>query len=136
MEKVGNQKINKFSKYYLEIVQLVATGLLFLFVLNKELVIFIKEFISALPIGSSFVESIALRGYVLFNLLANSPSLVVFTFVFLQLIAIASVISLWIIIFCNPFIYDEKTIVTCDKKVEKFYRNNRTVYLETMRLLF
>lgn len=136
MQKVQNRKLNKLSKYYLEFIQLLVVGLLFLFVLNKELVLFVKEFISALPIGASLVESIALKGYIIFNILSNSPSLFVLTLVLLQVMIFAHAIKMWVIIFCNPFSYIKEDVIINNHKIERYCRDNTSKYLETSRLRF
>lgn len=134
-----NDKVKKFNsfakKYAQELLQLVAMGLLFLFVLNKELIVFVKEFIGALPVGGSLIESIALRGYVIFNLLSNSPSIVIFTLLFLQVVLFVYTINLLAIIFCKPFMLKEDVVVVQKKILDTYTRNNKTTYLENLRLL-
>lgn len=136
MEKANSKKLNRWSKYYLEFIQLVAMGLLFLFVFNKELVIFVKEFISALPVGGGLVESIAIRGYVVFNMLANSPSLIVLLFAIFQVVIFAKTVTAWLIICCTPFSFNKENVVVRKQKVECYCRDNKSAYLENSRLLF
>lgn len=135
MKKDNAYKINRHSKYFLEFIQLVVMGLLFLFVLKRELVVFVKELISSLPVGGNFIESIAVKGYVIFNLISHSPSLIVFTFLILQVMVFATFKCLTLL-YCYPFYYAKENLTIVEKKVEHFYRNNRTTYLENLRLLF
>lgn len=116
--------------------QLVVMGLLFLFVLQKELIVFVKEFIYSLPTGSNVIEQIAIRGYVYFNLLANSPSLFAVAFVIIQVMLFACTITIILYILCEPIIYSKENIfLNFKRKENKFYRDNRSCYLENLSLL-
>ncbi|MGN0961261.1 MAG: hypothetical protein ACI4PF_03580 [Christensenellales bacterium] len=136
MQNLNAKKVNRFSKYYFNFIQLVVTGLLFLFVLNRELVLFVKEIISVLPVGANFIESIALKGYIIFNVLSNSPSIVILTLFIFHIVLFGYKIKIWCIVFCNPFIYNKEDLTCGEKKTCQFYRNNRTIYLENLRLLY
>ena len=136
MSKFTANKVNRISKISLEIVKLVAMALMFLFVLNKELVVFVKEFISTLPAGSTLVETIATRGYIYFCLLSNSPSLFALTLVLIQVFLFVQVVTIIVYVFCKQLYYTkENAAIEYQKKENKFYRNNRTVYLENSSLL-
>lgn len=136
MNRISRKEFNRKNKFLIGLVQLFILGLVVLSVFNREIVIFVKDFIKALPVGSSFVEGVALRGYVYFQLLTSSPSLVMLSFVLLQVMIFAYVVTTWIIIFSKPFVYNKENVATTNPHVEIFYRNNRSSYLENMRLLF
>lgn len=139
MNTMRDNKIRKFNsfvkKYAHEFFQLIIMSCLFLFVLNKELVLFVKEFISAIPFGGNFIESIALKGYVVFNMLSSSPSLVALMLMFLQVVLVVYTIRILVIIFYKPFVLNEESLATEQTSVENYARNNKIIYLENLRLL-
>lgn len=111
MKETNTQKINRVPRRYVDICQFVVMAVLFLFVLNNELVVFVKDFINILPIGGGLVESVAIKGYFVFRVLASSPSLFIFTLIFLQLMICAYAIKVWLIVFARPFIYVKEDLV-------------------------
>lgn len=135
MKECQNSKFNRLSKHYIEICQLIVMAVLFLFVFNNELVVFVKDFIGALPIGGGLVESIAIKGYFVFKVLASSPSLFVLTLVFLQLMIFAHAIRVWLVIYARPFVYDKEDIVLADSTVDLCKPRDNTYCCVDMRLL-
>lgn len=117
MKDVKCKKFNRFSKYYLDICQLIVMGLLFLFVLNNELVMFVKEFVGILPVGAGIVESVAVKGYFVFKILATSPSFFVFTYVFFQLMIFAYAFRVWIVKYGTPWKCGKEDIVSVDRDI-------------------
>lgn len=136
MKKLYRPELNRKNKAFLTLMQFVILGLFVLTAFNREVVLFVKDFINALPVGSSLVEHVAVKVYVLFQFIASSPSFVMLSFVIIQVMLFAYVVMTWIIIFSKPFVYDKEDIVVHENRIDAFCRNNRGSYLENMRLLF
>ena len=135
MFRKNTNKVNKGNKVYFLLVQLLVIAMLVLFVFNNELVIFVKDFINALPVGRGFVESIALRGYVVFNALSSSHSLFALCLLFLHVVIFTSTICKIILFIAQPYFCNEEEIKKVEYKVESFDKNYKGCYLEHMRLL-
>lgn len=135
MKNADDKKFNKVPKRYVDICQFVVMAVLFLFVLNNELVIFVKDFISMLPIGGGFVESVAIKGYFVFKVLMSSPSLFLFTIVFLQLVICAQAIKVWLIIYVKPFAYDKSDVIVSEDYIDVTQKYSVDSASVDMRLL-
>ena len=118
---------------YFLLTNIIVLGIFFLFVFNNELIVFAKEIIHSLPVGSSFFEAIALKFYMIIGALANSPSVFAILFVVLHMMFLSFGIELIIhIIFavfdavrCSPIVL---------KKVSAPIKQSNNTYLETLRL--
>ena len=128
---------DKRNKKRFLLVQLSVIALLFLFVLKKELVVVVKDFIQNLPIGSSFVEAVAVRGYVIFTAMSNSPSLVAFCFFVLHLFVLTTSFKLLVMLIEKPHLQEEEKVSFAKSARTKTYvANYKNCYLENLRLLF
>ena len=136
MKQLYTTKLNKKNKVFITLMQFVILGLFVLTAFNREVVLVVKDFINALPVGSNIIECLAVRVYVLFQFIATSPSIVMLSFVIIQVMLFAYVVMTCIIIFSKPFIYNKEDVVVQENTVDAFCRNNRSSYLENMRLLF
>ena len=80
-----NSKLNKHLK---SLLYTLVWGGLFALVLNREIIVFIKEFINSLPIGSDFVKAIAMDVYLGLKAIIHTPTLFGVLVVFLQILSI------------------------------------------------
>lgn len=135
MKETNTQKINRVPRRYVDICQLVVMAVLFLFVFNNELVVFVKDFINVLPIGGGFVESVAVKGYFVFKVLASSPSLFIFTLIFLQLMICAHAIKVWFVVFARPFIYVKEDLILSEDYMDVSRKYSVDTATVDMRLL-
>lgn len=136
MLKSVNMRKNNLKKYLLSFFQLFSAVVLFFLVFNRELVVVVKDFINMLPVGSNVIESLAIRVYAIVLPLTNSPSLVAFCFIVLQLCLVASTIGVVFLIFLKRIENGlEEDIEPPKYKVSAFNKDYGQMYLEIRRLL-
>lgn len=137
MLKIKKTNQESRSRAHFLLVQLSVVAMLFLFVFKKELVIVVKDFIQNLPIGSNFVEAIAVKGYVIFTAMSNSPSLFAFCFFILQIFIFTTSFKVIALFFAKPQLHEEdKLTFAKHTKTNTYEPNHRECYLENLRLLF
>ena len=129
-----NSKLNKHLK---SLFHTLLWGGLFALVLNKEVVVFIKDFIDSLPIGSEFIRSIAVEVYLGLKALIHAPSLLGVLIVFLQLFYITCDIY-YLLIQNYPFIkncYYYVNVSETETHTKDIAVSKRYDYLQLSRLL-
>ena len=109
--------------------QVLAIALVFFVALKQELVTIVKDFINALPVGSGFVESIAVRCYMLLTALSNSPSIIALCWVVLNVFVAYQTVRILVMFFHHIIDLLFARISEYSEKIVSYFRNQKGCYL-------
>ncbi|MBQ7351550.1 MAG: hypothetical protein IJW59_01600 [Clostridia bacterium] len=116
-------------------VQVLTIALLFFVFLKQELVSVVKDIIQSLPVGSNFVESVAVRCYMVLTALTQSPSLLTLFWLILNVFVVYQTIRVVAIFFVKILDILMSVLKNIIRRITIFVQNMKGSYLIHQRLL-